>query len=535
MTSSMTRNIVENNMNSYDYFTQLNNFIENASFLYPNKIAIICGNDHLTYNQLDCYANQFANYLFFLGLHPGDRIVVSAGNRLESVIAFWGTLKFGAIISVISINTLPNKIDYILQDSGAKLYVCTDKQFKSLRENILKFRYSLRKILLVDMDKETVLPSEAILFSEAIQAASSAPVTSHALDIDIASIIYTSGSTGEPKGVMMSHRNMLTAATSVNQYLNHADGDIIASVLPISFDYGLYQIIMSCSVGATLILEFNFIWPTQLLKVIARHAVTGLPIVPTMVPILAEHLKKFPYDVSSVRYITSTGSYLSVKHIDLLKELFRYATIYSMYGLTECMRCTYLPPSMLDLKPNSVGVAIPNTELRIVNESGDCIAADQVGQLVIRGATVMLGYWNKKSLTQEKLKPDPITGVNELYTGDYCHLDDDGFLYFHGRMDEVLKCRGIKVIPKEIEAYYMQHPAVREVAVLGVDDAELGTVIHIFFSTNDSISQDELRRYGKKGLSTEQQPKYITIFNSLPKTSNGKIDKLSLKNIRNMK
>ncbi|NNM58237.1 MAG: long-chain fatty acid--CoA ligase [Legionellales bacterium] len=377
--------------------------------------------------------------------------------------------------------------------------------------------------------------ANTVPFSTITSQYSTQYVSSTILDIDLASIIYTSGSTGEPKGVMLTHRNMLAASTSINCYLSHMANDIIISVLPLSFDYGLYQMIMAFSVGATLILEENFIWPAQLLKKIAANKATVLPVVPSMVGLLLQHNKLFSYDVSSIRCVTNTGAALNVKHIDNLKLIFKTANIFSMYGLTECKRCTYLPPDKIDSKPTSVGIAIPNTELFIVDEQGNQLGKNQIGQLVIRGSTVMKGYWNKPVETEKKLKNGLLPGEKVLYTGDYCWLDDDNYLYFHSRMDEVLKCKGMKVSPKEVEETLMRCSLISEVAIVGVDDLEYGTAIYAFIVTVGEVEQNNIKQFYHENLSAEKRPKYLEFLSQLPKTQNGKVNKLELKKIADLK
>ncbi len=455
-------------------------------------------------------------------------MVCATGNTYESVVSFWGALKAGAVISLVSSDITNDKLDYILKDSEASVLVCNSRQYHLLPRLIQENYFPLKGILLSE-PSGSELSDFINLFENALGEMPTKAIHSGALDIDLASIIYTSGSTGEPKGVMLTHRNMLAASTSINKYLEHHEEDTIISALPISFDYGLYQMIMAFSVGATLILEPNFMWPAQLLKKIATFKATVLPVVPSMVPLLKQHGERFTYDLSSVRCITNTGAALNLKHIDMLQNQFTSARIFSMYGLTECKRCTYLPPEMIEKKPNSVGIAIPNTELWVVDDAGNRLGPNQIGQLVIRGATVMCGYWKKPDKTAEKLKNGLLPDEKLLYTGDYCWLDEDGYLYFHGRMDEVLKCRGMKVSPKEVEAVLMQHPAVIEAAVIGVDHHEWGTALRAFIVTASEVSVDELQHYCQQQLSSEQRPKFFSLLKTLPKSTNGKIDKLKLK------
>ncbi|RUR19908.1 hypothetical protein ELY21_02295 [Legionella sp. km535] len=512
----------------YKSINCLSDYLQYSAQHYPNKLALICSKEQFTFAQLNSMANQFAQYLIGHGITRGHRVVVSTGNIYQSVVAFWGTLKIGAIISLVSADISKDKLAYILKDSGARVLVCTALQYRSIHSFISANQFDLESTLLISNSDEEILPGVG-LFDNALKTIGPANLFSPALDIDLASIIYTSGSTGEPKGVMLTHRNMIAAAESINQYLGHTYNDVIVSALPISFDYGLYQMIMAFSVGAQLILEENFIWPAALLKKIATFKVTVLPVVPSMVPLLQQHGSRFSYDLSSIRCVTNTGAALNLKHIDMLKQQFTSAQIFSMYGLTECKRCTYLPPEMIDKKPTSVGIAIPNTELWVVDEEGRKLGPNQLGQLVIRGATVMKGYWNKPEQTALKLKNGPLPNEKVLYTGDYCWLDEEGYLYFHGRMDEVLKCRGLKVSPKEVEAILMQHPLIVEAAIIGVEDIEKGTVLHAFVAASDKVTEKDLLLYCKNNLPSEQRPQQIYIMKFLPKLVNGKINKLELK------
>jgi len=350
------------------------------------------------------------------------------------------------------------------------------------------------------------------------------------IDIDLAAIVYTSGSTGDPKGVMLTHRNMLTAATSITSYLENVEDDVILSVLPMSFDYSLYQMIMAFRMGARLVLERSFTYPAQVLKLLVDEGVTGFPGVPTVFAILAEMKTLAQYDFSKIRYVTNTAAALPVKHITMLSDLFPKAAIYSMYGLTECKRCTYLPPKYIKDKPTSVGIAIPNTELWIVGEDDRKLGPNEVGQLVIRGATVMKGYWDKPEATAKKLRPGPLPGEFVLYTGDYARLDEDGFLYFVGRMDDIIKSRGEKVAPKEVENALVNIQGVKEAAVIGVPDEILGQAVkaYVVLEKGVSMSDKDIVRECQRRLENFMVPKHVVFVDDLPKTTTGKIKKTGL-------
>ena len=261
-----------------------------------------------------------------------------------------------------------------------------------------------------------------------------------------------------------------------------------------------------------------------------KEGVTGFPGVPTIFSILAELKSLKDYDLSKIRFVTNTAAALPVKHILMLRDIFPTARIYSMYGLTECKRCTYLPPGDIDRKPSSVGIAIPNTEMWIVDEDGNKVGPDVVGQLVIRGATVMQGYWEKPESTAKKLKPGPLPGEQVLYTGDYCKMDEEGYLYFVGRMDDIIKSRGEKVAPKEVENVLMNIPGVKEAAVIGVPDEILGQAVKAFVVLEEGalLTERQIQNECQGRLENFMVPKYIAKVPDLPKTDTGKIRKIGL-------
>ena len=350
------------------------------------------------------------------------------------------------------------------------------------------------------------------------------------IDIDLASIIYTSGSTGDPKGVMLTHRNMMTAASSITTYHENVEDDVIFGLLPLSFDYGLFQMIMAFRTGARLVLERSFTYPAEVLNRMVEEKVTGFPGVPTIFAILGGLRNLDQYDFSNIRYVSNTAAALSIKNIEFIRQTFPTAKVFSMYGLTECKRCTYLPPADIARKPLSVGIAIPNTELWIVNDKDERVGPNEVGQLVIRGATVMRGYWEKPEETAKKLRPGPLPGEMVLYTGDFCKLDDEGYLYFVGRMDDIIKTRGEKVAPKEVENAIVDLPGVREVAVIGVPDDLLGQAVKalVVLDEGSQVTAKDILSQCSRRLENFMVPKFIEIVTELPKTTTGKIKKTGL-------
>jgi long-chain acyl-CoA synthetase len=354
-----------------------------------------------------------------------------------------------------------------------------------------------------------------------------AALPARGIDLDLAMLVYTSGSTGFPKGVMMTHQNVTAAAGSIITYLEKTADDIILNVLPISFDYGLYQVLMAVKAGATLVLEKSFAFPQVILERMKAERVTGFPLVPTMAALLLQMKDLKPGDLPDLRYVTNTAAALPPAHIARLQALFPQAKLYSMYGLTECKRCTWLPPAELAKRPGSVGIAIPGTEAYIVDDTGRRVPHGTVGELVIRGAHVMKGYWENQTATDRALRPGPFPWEKVLYTGDLFRADADGFLYFVGRKDDIIKCRGEKVSPKEVENALYLLPDMREAAVIGVPDPVLGHAIKavVVLAPGAKLSERDIIRHCAATLEDYMVPKTVEFREALPKTDTGKISR----------
>ncbi|NER60461.1 acyl--CoA ligase [Pseudomonas sp. MAFF212428] len=507
----------------------LQHVLEASNGLYPRKAAVIYADETYTYADLDDSSSRLASGLQAGGLQRQERVVLCLGNRVETVCAFWGVLKAGGVVVNVGLETPAEGLDYIVRDAEASVLITTSEKFASLSVDTPSLPY-LRTIVLLDGEADSAVTQT---FEAVLGQGVSAPAECGTLDLDLAAIIYTSGSTGAPKGVMLTHRNMLAALSSLHTYLGYNDSDNVLCSLPLSFDYGLYQMIMALSAGATLVLEKEFTWPIFLIKKIRQYHISVIPFVPTMLMLLHEYASKRNASFADVRMVTNTGAALKPAHIAQMKVLFPQAQIFSMYGLTECKRCTYLPPEDIDSKPGSVGIAIPNTELWLIDEEGQRIEqAHQVGQLVIRGSTVMAGYWRNPQATAEKLKPGLYPGESVLYTGDYCHLDEDGYLYFEGRMDHVIKSRGMKVSPSEVEDFFYAMAGIEAAAVVGVEDSAAGEGLWAFVTLSQGInlSAEQLLERCRAGLEPHKVPLAISIEITLPRTANGKFDLKQLQN-----
>jgi acyl-CoA synthetase (AMP-forming)/AMP-acid ligase II len=353
------------------------------------------------------------------------------------------------------------------------------------------------------------------------------------IDLDLAALIYTSGSTGDPKGVMLTHLNMVSAATSITTYLENQEDDIIINLLPLSFDYGLYQVLMAFKFGGTIVLEKSFTFPYKVIEKMVQEKVTGFPGVPTIFAILLGLKDLGKFEFSSLRYISNTAAALPPAHIKLLREIFPHVQIYSMYGLTECKRVSYLPPHEIDQRPTSLGRGMPNEEVWIVDENGKELGPGVVGELVVRGSNVMRGYWGLSEETTRALRPGSYPGEMVLLTGDLFQKDEEGYLYFVGRKDDMIKSRGERISPKEIEQCLCSVDEVAEAAVLGVPDEILGQAIVAYLRTLDGhkLTDKHVQKHCRLHLEDFMVPQAVYFVESFPQTSSGKIDKLALKEI----
>jgi len=501
---------------------------EQSAEQFPQKTALIYQGRNYSYEHLLGDIRRIAALLQRGGVKRGDRVVVCCGNRPETVIAFWAVLAAEATAAIISPAQSPAKIRFILADSQAAALVVESALLEKLTADLVGLE-DLRSILLVDeaVQRETLPDKQVFGLSENIL--NGEYNAAQTISEDLAALIYTSGSTGEPKGVMLSHANMLCALASLNEYLGHQADDVFLNALPLSFDYGLYQCIMAFSVGATLVLERDMVLPLQTMKQIVRHRCTIVPGVPVFFELLDQFSRFARFDFSCVRSVTNTGATLLPKHISLIKTLFPQAAIFSMYGLTECKRCTYLPPHLIGKKPGSVGIAIPNTEIMVVDEEDLPCAPYQIGQLVVRGGTVMQGYWRRPEDTARKIRQHPVTGGRCLYTGDYGYLDEDGCFYFKGRMDEVIKVRGRKLIPREIEDVLRQCDGVEEASVICTSGENGDYQIVAFLQCADGkLEEAILRAECRRSLEQFQIPHLFRFMERLPRNQNGKIDKPAL-------
>ena len=511
----------------------LEEFLENSAWRFSQKTALVCRNGCLTYFDVERRANKFANALIASSVRRGDRVVVCLENCCESAICVFGILKASGVFVLLDDTIKSGRLHYILKDCGAAAIVLSAEKFQNVREAIEASPY-IQAVYLRGMTEPVQPGGRAACFSLDRTIDTDGligPPPKRSIDADLAALIYTSGTTGRPKGVMLTHLNMYSASKSVVSYLENDAGDVFLSALRLSYSYGLYQLLTGVMVGGTVILESPMAHPNVLLEKISSQRVTAFPMVPTTAALLLQS-DLSEYDLASLRYITSAGAPLPQKYIFALRQMLPNVKIFIMYGQTECKRISYLPPQQLDDRSDSVGIPIPNEEVFIIDESGRPVGPGTVGELVVRGSHVMRGYWGLPEESKRVLRPGPLPGERVLHTGDLFRMDRDGYLYFIGRKDDIIKTRGEKVSPKEIEDVLYGIEGILEAAAVGVPDEFLGQSILAVVTLREgfSISAQEILRHCSQHLEDFKVPQRVEIRASLPKTDRGKIDHRTLRN-----
>ena len=477
-------------------------------------VAVVDGERNCTFAEFRQRVERMAAGLHSAGIQRGDRVAVLLPKCLEECVALFAASRVDAVVVPINPVLRAEQVQHILSDSEARVLL-------SRNDVLAGLRLSLDDLHVLDVDAEpTVGLSGAVPQARAIAQ-------------DLAAILYTSGSTGSPKGVMLSHGNLLAGTRIVRSYLGITAADRLLSVLPFSFDYGLNQLLTTIEQRATLVL-LSFQLGDQIVSQLARHRITGLAGVPTVWAILtkaAPTLQKTA--LPHLRYITNSGGAVPEPTVRRLRQLLPDTRIFLMYGLTEAFRSTYLPPEQVDQRPTSIGRAIPESEVWVVTADGRRAAPGEHGVLVHRGPTVSLGYWRRPEDTQQVLRQNPLRGPHEggdivCWSGDLVYEDDEGYLYFVGRRDNLIKCAGHRISPTEVEDALMATGAFSQVAVVGVADEWTGQRIVAVGvaadgSVNDSASAGVLQALVAR-LPAHMVPKRIDWVNRLPLSPNGKVD-----------
>jgi len=497
----------------------------------PDKTAVVDNHGRLTYAQLAAAVERCAAALAARGVGRGDRVAVYLPNVADAVVAMHGILRAGAAFMPINPLTRTEKLAFLLADAGASALV-TNATLENVWAPAMGRDAGPRFVVLAGERAAAATSHIPIIpWSAFLAEGEGGSVSSGVTETDLAALIYTSGSTGEPKGVMLTHLNMLTVADAVTRYLEVAESDVLYCALPLSFSYGICQLTAGLPMGATIVLDASFAFPAKSLAFMAAEKVTSFAGVPTMYALLLGLPNLASYDLGALRTMTNAADALPVPMLAQLRAAFPKARFYSMYGQTECQRVTYLPPDELDRRPASVGKGMPNQEVWLVDEEGRRLPLGETGELVVRGKHVMRGYWNKPRETAEKLRPGPEPGELVLHTGDIFRTDSDGFLYFVARKDDLIKSRGEKVSPREIESAIHGLAGVSGVAVVGVPDPMLGHAIRAFIVKHPDalLTERDVVKHCRLHLESYMIPHQIAFVDVLPTTLSGKVRRADLR------
>jgi len=524
--------------------TLLHELITLTASRTPQAMALTYGSVHLTYADLSAGVTQFASGLMALGVSRGERVAIYLEKRFETVIASFGAPAAGAVFVPVNPILKPEQVAFILRDCNVRVLVTSPERLAAMKDELAQC-HDLRYVVVTDAPTQAAPAEKAdanlsgplALLQWRDLLASPALAGHRVIDTDMVAILYTSGSTGKPKGVVLSHRNMVAGAKSVASYLENTVQDTLLAALPLSFDAGFSQLTTAFHAGARVVL-LNYLMPRDVLKAMEREKVTGLTAVPPLYIQLAQLAWPAAID-EHLRYFANTGGRMPRETLNVLRQRAPSAKPFLMYGLTEAFRSTFLPPDEVDRRPDSIGKAIPNAEILVLREDGSPCGAEEPGELVHRGALVGLGYWNDAEKTAERYKllaPDapgrqPGLQLPEyaVFSGDTVRRDAEGFLYFIGRRDEMMKTSGYRVSPTEVEEILYATQLVGECVAFGVEHASLGHAIHVIATSAESAAGkglDALMLECRARMPAYMVPAGIELVaGPLPRNPNGKIDR----------
>ncbi len=511
----------------------LHQLIETRATITPDAEALLYREDTLSYSCLSDRIGETCHGLAKLGLEKQERVGIYLEKRLETVFAIFGATQAGGVFVPLNPLLKGEQVQHILCDCNVRILVTSRNRLEMVAPQ-LRHCPNLHTVVIVD-DKEdhplAIGHLNVISWSELTNNSQGSLVGHRVIDTDMASIIYTSGSTGKPKGVVLSHRNMVAGAKSVATYLQNTPKDRLLAALPLSFDAGFSQLSTAFYAGASVVL-MNYLLARDVVNAASRYKITGLGAVPPMWIPLSR--LSWPEDVvENLRYITNTGGAMPRTIVNALRQSLPKTQVFLMYGLTEAFRSTYLPPEEIDKRPDSIGKAIPNAEILVVRKDGSPCSPNEPGELIHRGALVAQGYWNDSERTAQRFRPTPgkedrFPG-NELsvWSGDTVRMDEEGYLYFIGRRDEMIKTSGYRVSPTEVEEALYRTGFVREAIVYGSPHSELGqAIVAIVVLAEDKESSSQLLLSKLRPLLPNfMLPAHVEFRESFPRNPNGKLDR----------
>lgn len=496
----------------------------------PDATALLFKDEQYSYSELQNRLQRVSHGLMALELKPDDRVATYLPKLPQTVFSLFGAAHAGGVFVPVNPLLKPKQVAYILDDCDVKILITSAQRLQVLEKTLL----CCPKLEVVIVVEDELPPlDQKPQYQRLPWVEFTSPKNSHSphtrINSDMAAILYTSGSTGNPKGVVLSHINMTTGAKSVASYLENTQKDCLLAALPFSFDYGLSQLTTAFSVGASVVL-MDYLLPRDVIRAIQRHNITGLAAVPPLWNQLAQ--LDWPEETAeSLRYLTNSGGAMPQATTEKLRAALPNTQVFLMYGLTEAFRSTYLPPDQIDIRPTSMGKAIPNAQVLVVRPDGTECNSEEPGELVHRGSLVAMGYWNDHKKTAERFKPSPtkpdgipLTEI-AVWSGDQVKKDKEGFLYFISRMDEMIKTSGYRVSPSEVEEAVYALAPIKEAAAIGLTHPTLGQAILLVISLAEDITPQAILKYCKKELPSFMVPQEIIFLDSMPHNQNGKIDR----------
>jgi len=491
--------------------------LDEAAERFGDRPFLVGSAGTLTYREAADRTRRLSTWMARQGIGRGDRVMIVARNRAETALLVFAATQLGAIFVVINHLMRPYGFEQIVGQCEPAL-VALDEHAAPLAAHVGNTR-----VLAIGDDP---IPGAHARLGEVLAETPPEARPFPGIDLDPATLIFTSGSTGQPRGVVLSHDNIRFAIAGIQERLRYRADDVIGVFLPLSFDYGLYQIFLAAQAGSAVFIGRPEMAGPELLRVIDAQRITVLPGVPTLFAALLKMLARSPQPLATLRAVTNTGDRLPRPHVEQLRTLLPHAAVYLMFGLTECKRVSIMLPEELDAHPDAVGRPLAGTECRVVDDDGRPVPPGEIGELVVRGRHVALGYWRAEAETRERFRRSSAQ-ARELWSGDFCRMDAEGFLYFHGRRDALLKHRGFRISPLEIEEAACQIAGVSEA---GVVQADADGSLHLFVALTDAaVTPHGIVADLRARLEPVKVPDQVHVVDTLPKTANRKTDRKELK------
>lgn len=514
----------------------IHHLLRTTALRSPDKEALVYKKQRLTYGEVAQKTASLALGLRNCGLQKSDRLGIYLDASVAQVLSIFATSQAGGVFVPINTLLFPQQVVHIANDCQMKGLITTASKLVAL-SSVIKDMTALEFVVVVPDKEVPKISLPTYDFEQLCQLDTPSEWVDWGIEKDLAALIYTSGSTGKPKGVMLNHAQIMAGSSIVSEYLKIKQSDRILAVLPFSFDAGLNQLTTAFQQGSTLVL-ISFTFAREIVQTLIKEKITALAGVPTLWGLLiqprssmAKH--QFPH----LRYITNTGGKMPQTVLTALREYLPDTEIFLMYGLTEAFRSTYLPPEQLDLRPTSIGKAIPNTEILVVNDDGQPCKPGEVGELVHRGPTVSLGYWGQPELTAHRLRKHPFHTAEfgdlekVCYSGDLVTIDEEGFLYFVSRRDTMIKSSGFRISPTEVEEVLMASNKLQAAAVIGIPDDLLGQAVKAFVVKSEvaELNIESLLGFCAEKLPRYAIPKQVEVLERLPQTTSGKVNYSALR------